>query len=289
MKQLFLVAVAFFATTVLANVPVSTVVYNQTKDEFMVADNADRVRPIASITKIMTAIVALEHYQNLDQKLNAGSVTKLPSGMISVENLLTATLVRSDNGASDVLANHYPGGRSAFIRAMNKRAKQIGAVNMRFRDPTGLSAGNVATAREVALLMQESLKYPFIGAGSTLKQAIFEHHTPRSKRTTILPNTNKLLLYDYEEIVSSKTGFTRASGWSVSMMLDRQGQQFTVVILGARDPQHRYEIAKSLIEKHFIEIDTYVLTQQLQENLKDSINEDELSFWGKIRGWWDGR
>jgi D-alanyl-D-alanine carboxypeptidase len=287
MKYLLIIAVAFFATAVQARV--SSVVYNQTNNSFVVEEHADRVRPIASITKVMTAIVALDHYQNLQTKLNAGNVTKLPPGLNSVENLLTATLVRSDNGASDVLANHYPGGRRAFVRAMNERAKQIGAVNMRFNDPTGLSAGNVATAREVVLLMQESLKYPFIGAASTMKQAIFDHETKRSKRTVVLPNTNRPLLYDYEEIESSKTGFTRAAGWNVSLMLDRQGQKFTVVILGANDPRHRYQIAKSLIEKHFIEIDAEVLTQQLQENLKDSVNEDTLTLWGKIRGWWDGR
>jgi serine-type D-Ala-D-Ala endopeptidase (penicillin-binding protein 7) len=261
----------------------STVVFNQTKNEFVIEDRADLVRPIASITKVMTAIVALDHYE-LNHLLDTGHMTKLPPGKHTVESLLTATLVRSDNGASEVLAQNYPGGRSAFLKAMNQRAQNISAVNMRFQDPTGLSPRNVATAREVVLLMQESLNYPFIGAASTLKQAIFEHQTRKTTRKVILPNTNKPLLYDYEEILSSKTGFTNAAGWNVGLMLERQGQRFTVVILGARTKEHRYTLAKELIEKHFKEIDTEILAQELKQLYN---KEKKESRWNKLRNWFE--
>jgi serine-type D-Ala-D-Ala endopeptidase (penicillin-binding protein 7) len=284
MKVVFLLLICFTVLAVNAQQPsASTVVFNQTKNEFVVEDQADRVRPIASITKVMTAIVALDHYE-LDRLLDTGYMTKLPPGKHTVESLLTATLVRSDNGASEILAQNYPGGRSAFLTAMNRRAQNLGAVNMKFHDPTGLSAKNVATAREVVLLMQESLNYPFIGAASTLKQAIFEHQTRKTTRKVILPNTNKPLLYDYEEILSSKTGFTNAAGWNVGLMLERQGQRFTVVILGARTKEHRYTLARALIETHFKEIDTEILAQELKQLYN---KEKKESRWDKLRNWFE--
>lgn len=257
------VSILLFLISDTVSAVASTWVYNDTNGEIVVCDNCNRARPIASLTKLMTAIVALEHSRDMDQPIRIGRGSKIPPGITTRGDLFSAMLVRSDNKASEILAEQYPGGRRAFIRAMNMKAKALSLHSMRFVDPSGLSAGNVATVGEVATLIQLAAMFPLIADTSVLTQVEVKNR----KYRVILDNTNKMLLADFESIRISKTGYTNASGWSLGVILEHQGQRFVVVVLGAPTKEKRYELAKKLIEKHLKDIEFDVAqTQQRQYN-----------------------
>jgi len=243
----------------------STWIYNETTNSF-IADNSNITRPIASLTKVMTALVALEHDSNMDRKIFVGKGSKLPPGLNTRGDVFSAMLVRSDNRASEILAEDYPGGRKAFIRAMNRRAEQLGMTATRFVDPSGLSAGNVSNVGSVAAMLQVAALQPIIADISVLPQVEINN----KKYKVLLDNTNKMLIADFDEIKMSKTGFTNASGWSVGMILERQGQRFVVVVLGAQTKEQRYMLAKKLIQRHFAEIE-----------YTKHIEQKEISLWQK--------
>jgi D-alanyl-D-alanine endopeptidase (penicillin-binding protein 7) len=229
---------------------VSSLVYNESKNEIIVGDNLNMSRPIASLTKLMTAMVSLDYDGNLQRKIKMIGSNKLPGGEYTREDLMTAMLVRSDNGAADSIAADYPGGRKAFIAAMNKKSQDIGMVFTKFVDPSGLSSGNTSNAGSVGIMLQVAALYPFIKE-STVKKNI---QIKRKKYSIILENTNKNLLYSFDEILLSKTGFTNAAGWNVGVVLEKNNQKFSVVVLGAKSKEQRYEITKKLIDRYFQEL-----------------------------------
>lgn len=241
----------------------STWVYNDTKGEVVVCDNCNNLRPIASLTKLMTAIVALDYDSNMERPMKIGPGSRVPPGITTRGDLFAAMLVRSDNIASEILAEQYPGGRRAFVRAMNAKAKSLGMYSSRFVDPSGLSAGNVATIGEVSTLVQIAATQPIIADTSVLKQVEVKNR----KYKVILDNTNKMLLADFDSIQISKTGYTNASGWSLAVILEHRGQRLVVVVLGAASKERRYDLAKTLIEKHIKDIEFDIAqTQQRQYN-----------------------
>lgn len=253
---------------------VSTLVYNQTRDSIVVGDHLNVHRPIASITKLMTAIVALDYDSNLQRTIRMPGSNKIPGGVYTREELLTAMLVRSDNGASDAIANDYPGGRKAFVRAMNTKAELIGMTHTKFVDPSGLSVHNRSNAGSVGVLLKSAIAYPFIKSSSVQKQI-----TIMNKRYSIvLDNTNKMLLYDFDEILLSKTGFTNASGWSVALVLEKGDQTFSVVVLGARSRDERYTMTKNLINQYFQE-----LTLEKEEEVV--YNNETKTIYQQIKDW----
>lgn len=272
MKYLIL-ALALVATPADSR-QVSTLVYNQTKDTIVVGDNLNVPRPIASITKLMTAMVTLDYDSNLQRQIRMPGSNKIPGGVYTREELLTAMLVRSDNGAADAIANDYPGGRKAFIRAMNNKAESIGMVHTKFADPTGLSALNISNAGSIGVMLKAAIDYPFIKSSSVQKQI-----TIKNKRYSIvLDNTNKMLLYDFDEILLSKTGYTNASGWSVALILEKDDQRFSVVVLGAKSRDERYAMTKKLINQYFQEL-------ALEKEEEIQYNNDTRSIYQQIKDW----
>lgn len=141
------------------------------------ANNADKVVPIASITKLMTAMVVLDAKLPLDEILSVDiDQTKELKGVfsrvrvnseISRKDMLLLTLMSSENRAAASLAHHYPGGYNAFIKAMNAKAKSLGMNSTHYVEPTGLSINNVSTARDLAKLLMATKQYPLIGQLST--------------------------------------------------------------------------------------------------------------------------
>jgi len=247
--------------------PPSTLIYDQTKDAIVECRECNVPRPIASLTKIMTAIVALEHDRDLSKPVKVGQGSKIPPGVTTRGDLFVAMLVRSDNRASEILAQDYPGGQKAFIRAMNIKAKKLGMEFTKFVDPSGLSAGNMAKIGEILELVKAASSYPVIADTSVLPQV----EVKSKKYKVLLDNTNKMLIADFNEIKFSKTGFTGAAGWNVAMILEREERSFVVIVVGAKDKVERYNLAKSMIHRHFAEIEyTKVLEQA------------EISLWEKI-------
>ena len=258
MKKLLVILCLFIAGTVSAKP--SVWVYNETKDQNVETRNLAQSRPIASLTKIMTAMVTLDYDKDLQRKLRMPA-GRLPAGMYTREEIITSMLVRSDNLSSEIIAADYPGGRKAFIRAMNQKGKAIGMIYTDFADPSGLSHRNRSIAGDVLTMMQVAAVYNIIRETSVKKQAIFETYYRKKIRTIELPNTNQPLLFKFDEIVVSKTGFTSSAGWCVGMVVEAQGQRFIVVILGAKSKQERFDIAKEVVYNHLKDIDTYEMSK----------------------------
>jgi D-alanyl-D-alanine endopeptidase (penicillin-binding protein 7) len=258
MAMRYLLSSFLFLYSISIHASPSTWVYNQTRDEVISAQNSNTQRPIASLTKIMTAMVAIDHDGDMSKRIFVGQGSKLPRGMNTREDLFSALLVRSDNQAAEIMAQNYPGGRKAFVAAMNRKATEIGMTHTRFADPSGLSSNNISNVGSIAAMLQVAALYPVISDVSILPQVEIKNQRYR----VLLDNTNKALLARFEEIRLSKTGFTRAAGWSVAMILERHGEVFTVVVLGAHTKEQRYELARRLIQKHFEDIEFELAQKQ---------------------------
>lgn len=246
----FLFSVFFLFCSPVMAAP-SVWLYNISQDRVTVSDRGDQVRAIASLTKIMTAIVAYEHNPDMTQSVRPAPGTQLPAGRATRGDLFVSLLVRSDNAAAEQLARDYPGGRTAFIEAMNHRAKAMGLVHTRFRDASGLDAGNRSTAQEMAQLTQAAMTYPILGAISSQSQA----QVTTDRAQAVLRNTNRDLLQLFDRVNFSKTGYTRAAGRNVAMLVQYQSQEFVVVVMGAASREHRLRLARDTIQQHMREID----------------------------------
>lgn len=267
MRSLTILILFSVSTQVSAAKFPSTMLYDQTKDDIVECQECNIPRPIASLTKVMTAIVALEYDSDLSKPVKIGSGSKIPPGITTRGDLFAAMLVRSDNKASEILADDYPGGRKAFIRAMNAKARSLGMEFTKFTDPSGLSAGNIAKIGEMATLIKVAALQPIIADTSVLAQV----EVKNKKYKVLLDNTNKMLIADFNEIKFSKTGFTGAAGWNVAMILEKEGQRFIVIVMGARDKIERYNLAKNLIQKRFADIEHTV-----------ALEKKDISMWQKI-------
>jgi D-alanyl-D-alanine endopeptidase (penicillin-binding protein 7) len=220
----------------------SIIVYNTQNNSIIKQSNADVVRPIASITKLMTAIVALETYK-LEQIIH---ITKKQT--VAVADLITSLLVRSDNFAGELLARHYPGGRAAFIATMNAKAKEYNLVNTKFIDPTGLGIFNISTALELVNLVVKAYEYPFIRTVSNQPEIYTTIKTKYGyKEIPIYTNTSRDLLNEFDNILLTKTGYTSSAGRCITVMIEKDNQKQIIVILGERSKQHRDNLARQLI------------------------------------------
>ena len=180
--------------------------------------DAGRVAPIASITKLMTALVVLDGQQPLDEKIEItsddrwngkGAHSRLPVGArLTRGDLLRLALMASENRAALVLARNYPGGKAAFVRTMNTKAKALGMTRTRFDDPSGLSSLNVSNARDLAKLLNVTSRDTRIREFSTLQS-----HEVRAGRSMLgYRNTNLLVGKPDWDILVQKTGFTNDAG-----------------------------------------------------------------------------
>jgi D-alanyl-D-alanine carboxypeptidase len=222
--------------------PPTVLVYNNTQHKSVVTDNADTVRPMASITKLTTAMVSLDHY-NLADKIPLDK-----KNSITVEQAMTKLLVRSDNSMAELLARNYPGGRDKFLEAMNAKARSLNLSVTRFNDPSGLDAGNVTTATELANIVTAAGRYPFI-TRITSQPEVTSVNTIKNKIHTVsLPNTNRTILFEFDNILVSKTGFTNHAGRCVAMLVDNRGEQYAIIILGEPTKQARDQVARNLIQ-----------------------------------------
>jgi len=233
----------------------SMVLFDIKRDEIVISNNSNIPRSIASITKIMTAMVALDHDRNLDRRIMIKPGGKLPQGFHTRRDIMRAMLIRSDNRAADALAADFPGGEKAFVRAMNLRARRLGMATAQFADASGLNAGNRATAGEVIEMIRASALYPFIVETSVQKQALFDINLRQRVRAIELENTNRPLLFEFDEIVISKTGFTNAAGWCVALMVSKNDHNFIVVVLGAKTKQERLDITKKIVYNQLKDIE----------------------------------
>jgi len=248
----------FVATTVLAREP-SVYVYNETLDRVEYQRNSTQYRSIASITKLMTAMVALDYSKDLFRQLPLNTTVRsnLPRGTYTRQELFTAMLVRSDNAAAETLAGDYPGGRKEFVWRMNQQAKEWG-INAVFRDPTGLDAHNMATAGDVGTMAGYAAGYWVIREASVKKTVAFERKFKKRLRVIQLNNTNRPLLMEFDEIIASKTGYTGPAGYCVALVVEHEKQRRVIVVLGERNKSRRTDTVQDIMYNH-------VLDQNLQD------------------------
>lgn len=210
-------------------------------NEILYSRNPDAVVPIASVTKMMTAMVVLDDVENapLDEWIavdvaqtaemkNVFSHVRIGSQLKRRDMLLLA-LMASENRAAATLAHHYSGGYEAFITAMNVKAATLGMSNSHFVEPTGLSSENVSTPRDLALLIQASARDPVITALSVTPKKDFHFRAPRHVRAFY--NTNPLVRADQWHIDASKTGFTSDAGRCLVLKAEIQERQLAIVLL----------------------------------------------------------
>jgi serine-type D-Ala-D-Ala endopeptidase (penicillin-binding protein 7) len=200
--------------------------------------NADSSKSIASITKLMTAIVVLDASQPLRQILSvtaADAEVARPThsrlrvgGKFSRGELLRLMLMASENRAAAVLSRSFPGGLTNFVKRMNETALALGLFSTHFSDPTGLDAGNRSTARDLAALVQHASRFDVIRAYSTTPEYAVALHGPR---TTLFHNTNRLTRNADWNIELSKTGFISASGQCLVLRATVSGRSTVMVIL----------------------------------------------------------
>jgi D-alanyl-D-alanine endopeptidase (penicillin-binding protein 7) len=200
--------------------------------------NGDKLTPIASITKLMTAIVMLESGLDLeapvalareDVDMKKGSRSRLRTGaMLTRDELLLLSLMASENRAAAALGRSYPGGTQAFVAAMNDMAAELQMGDTRFVDPTGLSAGNVSSARDLAKLVRAAHGYPLIREYSTRDKATV---LLSGKQKMNFHNTNGLVRNSRWEIDLSKTGYISEAGRCLVMQVRLASKDLIVVLL----------------------------------------------------------
>lgn len=213
----------------------SVLVYDTADQSIQYNVNADEQRPIASITKLMTAMIALDSDWNLTRRvmLDNRVGSHLPRQSYTRRELLMAMLVKSDNAAAETLAQDYPGGRDAFLAEMNARAKMLGMWQTHYDDASGLSRLNVSTARDLAILITAADRYDFIRDVSTRTQISVETQGKTRSRQVSLSNTNTMTLAKFKNILISKTGYTNPAGFCMALMVEEGQRRYAVVVLGA--------------------------------------------------------
>lgn len=218
------------------------VVYVQDVDSssVLLEKNSDDIRPIASISKLMTALVVADARQPMNEELSISdadvdrvrfSRSRLPVGArLSRADMLHLALMSSENRAAHALGRHYPGGLPAFVRAMNDKARALGMRNTYFAEPTGLSVENVSTPRDLVKLLVAVNKHPVIHRYTTS-----ERYTVQLGKSRVLTyqNTNRLVRKDDWNIQISKTGFINEAGQCLVMLTQINKRQVAIVLLNS--------------------------------------------------------
>jgi serine-type D-Ala-D-Ala endopeptidase (penicillin-binding protein 7) len=214
-------------------------IINQNTGETLYAKDTNSSSPVASITKLMTAMVMLDAKLPMEDALYIseedidylkGTRSRLAVGTaLSRSDMLQLALMASENRAASALGHNYPGGVYAFVKAMNVKARAIGLINTHFVDPTGLDSENVSTAEDLAKMVQAAYQYPEIRKATTT--ASYEVYVEGRDDYVNFNNTNGLVRAGEWEIGLSKTGFINEAGRCLVMQAKIAGEPVIIVLL----------------------------------------------------------
>lgn len=212
-------------------------VIDQDTDEVLFSKNPEAVLPIASITKLMTAMVVVDAEQSMDEDLRVQRValdtprnnrTRLKVGAeLSRGELMHLALMSSENRAAFALGANYPGGVTELVAAMNRKAHALGMHDSHFVEPTGLSSKNQSSARDLAALVKAAYQHPVLREYSTSPDA----SVPVGKRMVQFRNTNALVRSPIWEIGLQKTGYISEAGRCLVMQAQLAGRKLIMVLL----------------------------------------------------------
>lgn len=203
--------------------------------------NENAIQPIASITKLMTAMVVLDSGISMDEKITitkedrdlirlTGSRLEYGASLSRREMLLLA-IMSSENRAATALGRTYPGGMDNFIAHMNRKAKALGMDNSQFADPAGLRAENVSTASDLAKMIVAAEDYDLIReASTTTRKDVYPY---RGRGNLTYGNTNRLLKNKNWDIELSKTGYINEAGRCLVMQANIEGEDVSIVLLNS--------------------------------------------------------
>jgi serine-type D-Ala-D-Ala endopeptidase (penicillin-binding protein 7) len=232
-------------------------IYDVQNAQSLYSKNADEALPIASLTKLMTALVVLEGRQDMDEVLEVTNddidtikhtTSRLPIGAkLSRSDMLHIALMSSENRAASALGRHYPGGLPAFVNAMNGMAALLGMEATHFVEPTGLSPQNVSSARDLARLVSAAQAHPLISQYSTHRN----HVVDAGNRVLQYRNSNRLVSYSTWDIDLQKTGYISEAGRCLIMQADIQDRPIIMVFLGSKGKFSR--IADASTMRHWLE------------------------------------
>lgn len=257
MTGLYIDARSFFVNPGIDTTAEAYVVRDINSGSFVMEKNADRSFPIASLTKLMTALVFLDQGVDMEKIITLlpeddriGGKLYIDQGEeVSVRDLFYSMLVGSANNASVALVRSTGLSIEEFVNKMNKKAQEFGMTKTRFSDPTGLDVRNSSSARDVSVLVQEALKYPEIR--QALQTKIYKFQTRNTHNDHTIRNTNLLLesflAVDQYQILGGKTGYLDEVGYCLGLGVKKDNQELIVVVLGADSSNARFSETKALI------------------------------------------
>ncbi len=221
-------------------------VEDQRTGELLVQKNPHAVVPIASITKLMTAMVTLDAQLDLRETIVVQredidtlrhSHSRLPVGTrLTRQEALLLALMSSENRAAHALGRTYPGGQGAFVAAMNAKAKTLGLTATRFTEPTGLSGGNISSAQDLARMVNAAYSYQLIREFTTCEEAVIQS----GRRPLTFHNTNRLVKSPRWQIGLSKTGFIDEAGRCLVMQAEVARRPVLIILLDAQGKMTRF-------------------------------------------------
>lgn len=233
--------------------------------ETILAKNSDQVAPIASITKLMTAMVILDRGLDLNDEIVVsredidhlkGSHSRLRVGTrLTRRELLLLALMASENRAAAALGRTYPGGTEEFVAAMNRKARALGMHETHYVDPTGLDSGNVSSAEDLARLVKAADEYPLIREFTTTERAVVR---TRGQKLAFV-NTNRLVRNPRWDIYLSKTGYISEAGRCLVMRVRVASKDLIVVLLDSWGKYSRFGDANRI--RKWLESSAYLASR----------------------------
>lgn len=270
------------SSATLAAQPVTTarsvLVVDAESRNVLLQKNDQDVRPIASITKMINAVVVLDAGQSLDEQItitqedvDATMLRKSPTGSslavgvtLTRAEMLHLALMNSQNRAAAALGRTYPGGIEAFVAAMNAKAQQIGMINSSFTDPTGLQNTNVSTAEDLAKLVSTASEYAVIRDFSTSPSFQTTQYVKQRQQLVAFRSTNKLVSKPDWTVIVQKTGYINDAGRCMVMMTTIGTRRVVMVILNT--PSNDARVQDAIKIKRWIEADQGLAPQLVAYN-----------------------
>ncbi len=237
----------------------SAILVNYNNGEVLYAKNCEKVRSIASITKLVTAMVVIDKGIDFDstakitkEDARRSSKSRLKVGFeMTVRDLMYAALMNSDNRAARALARATSGSYEEFAKEMNFKMKQLGLKHTVFYEPTGLDSRNVSTAHEVAKLLHYAYDYKTIAKITSTKRYRCTVLNRKRNNRLQMANTN-LLIHSKYDVLSGKTGYTRAADYCLTTLVENKaGERLTLVVLGVPGDKLRFREARRLVDWGF--------------------------------------
>lgn len=239
----------------------SAILINYDNGEVIYSKNVEKLRPVASLTKLVMAMVVIDKKLPLDSVITISktdrrnsSKSRLKQGYkLTVLDLMHAALLSSDNRAARALARAASGSYENFAIDMNRKMKKLDLKNTTFVEPTGLSKENISTAHEIAKILHYSYNYELIKKITSKKSFKIKIQNKKNKYLN-MPNTN-LLIHSPYKVLAGKTGYIQAADYCLTTIVkNKAGERLTLVVLGVPGDKLRFREARKLIDWGFKQI-----------------------------------